>query len=125
MTQPRTRLLVRLALTLSLLLASACVTPAWTMRAVPGCAQAIEPPGLEQERGYLAALLALDSRGYAITRALSPEIEAVFVITVPVGNVRSVEATIVIVPDAPAATPVALQTIGPAIVQEKLGAVRE
>lgn len=72
----------RIAL-LALLLVSllpACASPQlWSARTTPGCYQRSGDPELDRERTYVAALLALNERGYAILHAEAPrEIEADF-----------------------------------------------
>jgi hypothetical protein len=57
-------------------LAACAQPPAWQVRELPGCAQPLSDLQLERERGYLAALLALNARGYAIWRAELPQIVA-------------------------------------------------
>ncbi|MFM2415368.1 MAG: hypothetical protein RL385_91 [Pseudomonadota bacterium] len=57
------RLLVLLVAALS-----GCVARPWTTRLLAPCSVASGEAELDRERSYHAALLALDTRGYAITR---------------------------------------------------------
>jgi hypothetical protein len=62
-------------------LAAACSSPKlWAARSTPGCHASTGDPALDRERTYLATLVALNQRGYAILRAEpAREIEADFV----------------------------------------------
>ena len=46
--------------------------PVWTAQTIPACYAPSGAPELDRERSYLAALLALEARGYAILHAEAP-----------------------------------------------------
>jgi hypothetical protein len=59
---------------LSLLVLGACAhsPPPWEPHTLPGCHGSLGQPQLDQERTYLAAMLALSARHYAILHAEAP-----------------------------------------------------
>lgn len=54
----------------------ACAAQPWHARTLPACPRSSGHPSLDRERAYVASLMALDTRGYAIVYAEPPQVEA-------------------------------------------------
>jgi hypothetical protein len=68
---------MRLATLFSLVGLAACAPATWTPQTIPACLVATGDVQSDRERSYLAALLALETRGYVLLHAESPaQIEA-------------------------------------------------